>query len=570
MKKELYIAPKYSIVILLFLFGLKGFSQTDKVYFIPDSLKEKTYKELFERHNFYYTYNGKKDTVKAQFYAKMYLHKGKNEKDTVRIANGYSQILSSINSSNLRIRYSDSILVITKDINHYVYPGYGYMVKGMTYHDLGFYKESLKNYLIAEKYANNNNNKQHLFYIKEGIAHLRRILGNHKEAISIYKTIIEESKKHTDAYLVLLYSLSGCYIDINELDSALVFNKIGRKESLVKRDTYRYYNFVKQTGYIASLKGNYKNALDSINKGALQDWVPSDFFNTYYHKGNIFYKIKKEEKAFYYFKKADSIFDANPDDVYPYIRATQEYLLKYYGKKKDFENQLKYIDRLLRVDSILDSYRENINKNIDREYDRPRLLAEKQTIIDSLEKDNKQSNYAIWGLIGLSILILTLTIRFYYLQHQYKIRFNRLIKDTTKENTLEKTEEKEALDGISEHIITSVLNQLKTFEDEAQFLDKTITLANLSKRFNTNSSYLSKIVNHYNNKNFNSYLTELRINHCIEQLQTNKTLRTYTIKAIAEEVGFKNSESFSKAFFKTTGIYPSYFVKQIEKQEKII
>ena len=38
--------------------------------------------------------------------------------------------------------------------------------------------------------------------------------------------------------------------------------------------------------------------------------------------------------------------------------------------------------------------------------------------------------------------------------------------------------------------------------------------------------------------------------------------------AIAQEVGFNNSESFSKAFYKKTGIYPSYFIKQLEKENK--
>ncbi len=565
MKKGLYIRYKYSIVILLFLFGLKGFSQTDKVYFIPDSLKGKNYKELFEQENLFFA---KREHAKALFYAKIYLHKAKNEKDTIRIANGYSQLGATFKEKRLGIKYSDSIILITKHLKNPIYPGFAYMTKGIFYFQIGEYKSSLNNYLKAQQYAIRNNNKRQYFYVSTGIADIKRIWGDYNEAITIYKSLLEEARKYNRAYLETLYYLSDCYRDLNKLDSALVYSQFGIKESLQINNKYWYLSFVKQTGYIFCEKRDFKIALDSLNKGGVNDENSNEYLNTYYYKGKIFSKLLKKSEAVLYFKKADSVYDANPDDIVPEIRDIQEYFVKYYGKKKDFENQLKYINRLLRVDSIMDSYKKNLNKTIDKAYDRPRLLAEKQTIIDGLEKDNKQSNYAIWGLIGLSLLILTLTVRFYYLQRQYKTRFNTLIQDTTKENTLEKAEIKEALDGISEHIITSVLNQLKTFEDETQFLDKAITLANLSKRFNTNSSYLSKIVNHYNDKNFNSYLTELRINYCVEQLQTNKTLRTYTIKAIAEEVGFKNNESFSKAFFKTTGIYPSYFIKQIEKQEK--
>lgn len=552
------------VVVFFFLFALKGFSQTDKVFFIPDSLKGKTYKYLYEKNNFY---SEKRDSINELFYSKMYLHKGKNERDTIRIANGYSQLLH-ISHDSIRLKYSDSILRITKNINHVIYPGYGYMTKGMAYYSFGYYKKSLTNYLLAQHYASKNNNKQHLFYIRLGIASLRRVLGEYDEAITIYKSILEESKEYTNAYITINYSIGNSYLELGKLDSVLVYNKKGRQETLKRDDDYWYHHFIKQTGYVAYLNNDYKSAIDSINKGSAYDETSNDFLNTHFYKGKIFNKKNDYYKAFYHFKKADSIYEANQEDIVPEIRDVEEYLVKYYNNKKDFSNQLKHINKLLLVDSILDSYRSNINKTITKEYDRPRLLAEKQTIIDSLEKDNKQSNYAIWGLIGLSILILTLTIRFYYLQSQYKTRFNTLVEEKTKDNNIEKPEIENELQGISAHIVTSILNQLKTFEDESQFLDKTITLANLAKRFNTNSSYLSKIVNHYNKKNFNSYLTELRVNYCIEQLQVNKTLRTYTIKAIAEEVGFKNSESFSKAFFKATGIYPSYFIKQIEKQIK--
>ena len=46
-------------------------------------------------------------------------------------------------------------------------------------------------------------------------------------------------------------------------------------------------------------------------------------------------------------------------------------------------------------------------------------------------------------------------------------------------------------------------------------------------------------------------------------------MRKYTIKAIAAECGYKNAESFSKAFYKINGIYPSYYIKKIEKGKKL-
>ena len=49
-------------------------------------------------------------------------------------------------------------------------------------------------------------------------------------------------------------------------------------------------------------------------------------------------------------------------------------------------------------------------------------------------------------------------------------------------------------------------------------------------------------------------------------MQEDKLFRSYTIKAISDEVGFNTTQSFTKAFYKRTGIYPSFFIKSLNKQ----
>ena len=102
--------------------------------------------------------------------------------------------------------------------------------------------------------------------------------------------------------------------------------------------------------------------------------------------------------------------------------------------------------------------------------------------------------------------------------------------------------------------------------ERCRFLNN-ITLANLAIDFNTNSRYLSKIINVNKGKNFSTYISDLRIDYSIEKLKTNEKFRKLAIKGIAFEIGFNNTESFSKAFYRKTGIYPSYFIKEIEKQQ---
>jgi AraC-like DNA-binding protein len=90
---------------------------------------------------------------------------------------------------------------------------------------------------------------------------------------------------------------------------------------------------------------------------------------------------------------------------------------------------------------------------------------------------------------------------------------------------------------------------LTVFEKDQNYLLSNLKLNNLAKQFETNSSYLSKTINHYKGKNFSQYLNDLRIDFAIKKLKEDKKFRKYTIKAISEDVGFSNSESFAKAFY---------------------
>ncbi len=90
-----------------------------------------------------------------------------------------------------------------------------------------------------------------------------------------------------------------------------------------------------------------------------------------------------------------------------------------------------------------------------------------------------------------------------------------------------------------------------------------MTLQKLAKRFKTNHTYLSKIINIYEGKSFNAFINELRISYTIKRLQTDAVFRKYTIDAIAEESGFSNTRTFSRAFQRKTNLNPSYFIKNL-------
>ena len=114
-------------------------------------------------------------------------------------------------------------------------------------------------------------------------------------------------------------------------------------------------------------------------------------------------------------------------------------------------------------------------------------------------------------------------------------------------------------------MITKILTSLENFEKDKEFLNSKISIAGLAKSIGTNPNYLSKTVNHFKKMSFSQYINTLRIAHAIDSLKSDPMYRKYTLKAIAAEFGFNNTESFSKAFYKETGIKPSFFMKSLEK-----
>ncbi|MDC8003348.1 helix-turn-helix domain-containing protein [Aureisphaera galaxeae] len=115
--------------------------------------------------------------------------------------------------------------------------------------------------------------------------------------------------------------------------------------------------------------------------------------------------------------------------------------------------------------------------------------------------------------------------------------------------------------GISKEILEGVILKIHSFETQRMFLSQDVSLSSLAKELGTNSSYLSKIINHIKGKSFKNYVNDLRIEHAHQDLLENPQKRKYTIEAIAYDNGFKSAESFSKKFREKYDIYPSAFLK---------
>ncbi|WP_083629180.1 helix-turn-helix transcriptional regulator [Tenacibaculum agarivorans] len=549
-------------VIKLFLLFLLLSSYTSFTQKIPDSLKQKSLRELFKG----YEENTNND-IKI-VYAKAFLKLAKNKKIKKRIFAGY-YILSGLYDNSKVLSYSDSIISLVTSTDSKYYATVAHMTKGYYFQKNYQYNNAIDNLLQANKYAEEYGNKTLMIKIKFGIGTLKRKIKEFDEAAKLLKESLNYAKENklNKQHLVSLIELSNIYTESENIDSAKVYIKLGKRKALSLKDTLRFNHFIFNESIIGYHEKKYESVLKKLT-------ILLQFFKikkknnylifTHFYMGKTYDKLRRKNEMIKSYKNVDSILQIETP-VIPYIREAYTNLINNYKNERDLQQQLFYVNRLIKFDSIINVNNNYVNKTIYTEYDIPKLKEEKQLIEEKLENNKALSTQIVVVLVLIIIIIIALLFYQYRRKKFYRKRVDQILNAKVKEKTKKSVEVKTYSINIPSEIIDGILLKLETFESQNKFLNNTITLNSLAKDFNTNSNYLSKIINSYKNASFNNYINSLRINYVVQELKTNNVYRKYTLKAIAEEIGFNNSESFANAFKKNTGITPSFFIKELNK-----
>ncbi|MBE8724574.1 helix-turn-helix domain-containing protein [Flavobacterium hungaricum] len=536
----------------------------------------------FEKLKALYNNNWKNERAQL-IYANAYLAKANKENIPLEKARGW-YLLSLLSNGEKAIRYLDSTIHYSKDLNDIKYPAYAFSRKAYELIYQSKYKEAIDNFLLAERTAKKNN-IDFYYDVKYSIAVLRsEQLGEVNEALKLYRECFNyykekdvRSSKYSYAYQDVLFGLADAYKTLKQLDSATYFNKLGYKESKSTKD-YRYNAlFVLNEGANLVEKKIYYTAIDSINKALPRIISDKDSANTlasYYYLGKAYDGLEKKNLAVENFMKVDSIY-IKTKKITPEFTSGYLFLISYFKNKNDKENQLKYLTRYMFIDSVLQTDYKNLSKKLQKEYDMPNLLLEKENLIKVLKNDKTTSYWEIGLLVAL--VVFSTSFGFYQRQikkKQYsqfeKIMHNKSATDKKivgDESTKPSKDEKAGIDnlGINAELVKQILEKLDHFETTKGYLSSNITIQSLSANFETNSKYISKVVNAYKEKSFIQYINDLRIEYALGSLKNDNKLRKYTIQALASEFGFNNAESFSNAFYKKSGIKPAYFIKELDK-----
>lgn len=531
-----------TILLVCFFYAGNLFSQNERSI---DTLVNWSYERLFKRVNESFT------SEESLIYSKAYLAKAKLEHDTIRICHAYTQIISETEDYNIRLQYCDSIINLSKNSDSNDYPVWGYLNKGITLFTQGKYEESLNNYSLAYRVLLKKPNDSYLLFLNSEIGQMKLFWGDSEDALEIYKKLLHLINNNSKSFsttnkLSALFNISNTFIIQKQLDSSDFYNKKGLSLSLKTNNSY-YSHFLSQSGEILFLKGYNEQARDSLIKFIKNDYQNIiSIENIYSILGQIEVKRGDSISAINYFKKADSIIDIH-QDLTPETKEIHSFLRDYYLLNGDKENYQIYSKKLFKTDSTLTENYKLVNRKLIQDFEIPRIIIEKDDDFNNLEKKVRK-RYISATKILFVVGALLLLAAFVYVG---RIKLQKKKEDPLKD--------------MNPDVIERILNQLKEFENKKTFTNKKYNLKTISKKFQTNSSYLSRVINARKRTNVSSYLTNLRINHCIKTLRTDKTYHKYDVKSLAQEFGFNNVTTFTKAFSEKTGYTPRAYIKKLKK-----
>ena len=137
--------------------------------------------------------------------------------------------------------------------------------------------------------------------------------------------------------------------------------------------------------------------------------------------------------------------------------------------------------------------------------------------------------------------------------------------DQDKVLNAEKHADKEIVVKLNEHIQQSIWERIENAMTENKYyLRQDLTLHELASHLETNTLYVSKIINARTRLNFNMFVNQYRIEEACRLLLDEKK-QHMSIEGIAFSSGFKSKSAFNSAFRKLKGTTPSEF---IEKQKQ--
>ncbi len=286
-----------------------------------------------------------------------------------------------------------------------------------------------------------------------------------------------------------------------------------------------------------------------------------------YSKGHYMVLLKDYDSALFYFN--ESMGKAQKLHVYSMVLENLQAISETYQSTGDASRALKYYKiYTLGKDSIIAASNFNNITELQIKYETNKKDDQIKALIVSTQKKDKNwiIILVITGFFWISLMAGTL----YHLHLRNLEKRKKWIEAFKKENKtnleeisdLQSDETDEKLPKIKldpDLQMTMWLKLQELMQNEKVYLQHAVSLADMAHRLNTNTSYLSNVINEVSQQNFRHLVNQYRVEEACKMFDdpSNKHI---TIEGIAQNVGFHSKSAFNSAFKKIMTVTPSEYL----------
>ena len=429
---------------------------------------------------------------------------------------------------------------------------------GMFLNQKGAYPSAMDYYLTARRIAEKNG---FLDIQAEVYANLGNVYGWNSDYDSAEKYFLKALPllgHSSDRRLrpMLLKNLVAVNYLKQNVDSARHYADLYKNG--VKRDPRYEYDVLMNEALIADIRHDMPAALDYARRSAilaLRENLPALCIGASYSTmAEFFEKTGRLDSALVYFKKCDRI---SQDNGFHHIRVeTLNDISRIYSGlgRKDLSLEFKS-QCLALADSI--NFSENSEKlrNSQALYDLE-SSAEEINDLNRLKQTQRDWLLILSGFLVVSAVFIIVLIR---QKRKLKAAWSELYERNRAQIASELKSSRVVTNDSQRRLIADAIR--KVFEESDEFCSPDFSIDRLAMLIDSNARYVSEVINDEFGMNFRALLNDYRVKKAMIRLEDTENYGNFTIRAIAESVGYKSQTTFITAFTRQTGLKPGIYQK---------
>lgn len=491
---------------------------------------------------------------------------------------------------------------------------------GDIHYGKGNYSDALRYYVAGLKLSEQSEDHPYLAVLYKNMGNVYNMFQDYEKGESLYLSGLREARRVDDnetAYK-LLHNLVGVSINLSKVPEARKYYEQSQTVAHEVTDENTYMD-----RYILALILDYEGrSRESLNRFkelaelSRKSGIEARYECSAYEEiGRIYNQMGRRDSAIYYLTRCKDVAQAN-GILFQYTEPLKM-LYTLYDRMGDRATAAELKDRYLELkDSIYNQRQFDIAKNQQFLYEMEKV--EKEIAYLNEKQTNSARLISRQRIILLSVLaafVLAALMLYWFYRQKKRLTesygnlhgiYQRMIADhrdsrekelaLRRENENLRTElerlgvpaamtppeagdgaaadggdsgddaaataskyERSSLEPLQRDMIAQ--NITDVMENDKPFCSPEFSLGALAALINSNSKYVSQVINDVFKKNFSTFVNEYRVNLACERLADIDGFGHFSMNGIGDSVGFRSAATFTSVFKKITGITPSIYKK---------